>query len=358
MKRFKRHETSFTIATLWEFKSLGKINLNPKYQRSSNVWNIEKQSFLIDSVVKNFPIPPVFLHEFIDQKTGKTKYDVIDGKQRLTSIFKFIEGNLALPSDSSEDGYCTDDINATTFRDWSTKHLDDVKREFWQYQINIVFIDSEEEETINDVFDRLNRNGEPLSAQEFRNAMYSRYDLYKVLASLPKIHPFDKILTRLDANRFEDIEFCSELFFSIVEGKVVDSNRKQLDDLYKKYFIDNPLSQEVWNEYVDKFTGTALVLNELIGNMQMYYKNSVSHIYAMWMASYELYSEKEDGKKYEKAFCTFYSKVKDKDENVFIQRYIQSMQQSTKSMASRKNRCNALLEYLEQGVDTRITKVD
>ena len=41
MKRFKRHETSFTIATLWEFKSLGKINLNPKYQRSSNVWNIE-----------------------------------------------------------------------------------------------------------------------------------------------------------------------------------------------------------------------------------------------------------------------------------------------------------------------------
>ena len=296
--------------------------------------------------------------EIIAQKTEKTKFDVIVGKQRLTSLFKFIEGNLALPSDSSEDGYCTDDINATTFRDWSTKHLDDVKREFWQYQINIVFIDSEEEETINDVFDRLNRNGEPLSAQEFRNAMYSRYDLYKVLASLPKIHPFDKILTRLDANRFEDIDFCSELFFSIVEGKVVDSNRKQLDDLYKKYFIDNPLSQEVWNEYVDKFTGTALVLNELIGNMQMYYKNSVSHIYAMWMASYELYSEKEDGKKYEKAFCTFYSKVKDKDENVFIQRYIQSMQQSTKSMASRKNRCNALLDYLKQGFDTRITKVD
>lgn len=48
MKRFKRHETDFTIATLWEFKSLDKINLDPKYQRSSEVWNIEKQSFLID----------------------------------------------------------------------------------------------------------------------------------------------------------------------------------------------------------------------------------------------------------------------------------------------------------------------
>lgn len=90
--------------------------------------------------------------------------------------------------------------------------------------------------------------------------MYSRYDLYKVLTALPKIHPFDKILTRLDANRFEDIEFCSELFFSIVEGKVLDSNRNQLDDLYKKYFIDTSLNQEAWNEYVDKFKGTALVL--------------------------------------------------------------------------------------------------
>lgn len=349
MKRFKRHETSFTIATLWEFKSLDKINLEPKYQRSSNVWNIEKQSFLIDSIVKNFPIPPVFLHEFIDQETGKTKYDVIDGKQRLTSIFKFIEGNLALPSDSSEDGYCSDDINATKFQDWSTKRLDDVKRDFWQYQINIVFIDSEEEETINDVFDRLNRNGEPLSAQEFRNAMYSQYKLYEVLSSLPRTHPFDKILTRLDANRFEDIEFCSELFFSIVEGKAVDSNRKQLDDLYKKYFVDTPLSLESWTGYVSKFQDTALVLDELIGNMQMYYKNSVSHIYAMWMVAYKLYLDKKDGRKYEKTFSEFYSKVKEKADDKFVRQYIQSMQQSTKSVASRKKRCDALLGYLQQG---------
>lgn len=36
--------------------------------------------------------------------------------------------------------------------------------------------------------------------------------------------------------------------------------------------------------------------------MQMYYKNSVSHIYAMWMVSYKLYSEKEDGKNTKKPF--------------------------------------------------------
>ena len=228
MKRFKKHETSFTIATLWEFNSLEKINLEPKYQRSSNVWSEEKQSFLIDSIVKNFPIPPIFLHEFIDLKSGKTKYNVIDGKQRLTSIFKFINGKLALPEECSEDGYCDDFLNGTYFPKWDNDKFTEVKRDFWQYQISVVFIDSDEEETINAVFDRLNRNGEPLSAQEFRKAMYSQYKLYELLSTLPEVNPFNHILNRLDKVRYEDIEYCSELYFSLAEGKVVDSNKWSL----------------------------------------------------------------------------------------------------------------------------------
>lgn len=48
--------------------------------------------------------------------------------------------------------------------------------------------------------------------------------------------------------------------------------------------------------------------------------------------------------------------MKDKDKDTFIQLYIQSMQQSTKSMASRKNRCNALLGYLKQELNASITE--
>lgn len=351
MKRFKRHETDFTIATLWEFKSLDKINLNPKYQRSSEVWNIEKQSFLIDSIVKNFPIPPIFLHEFIDQDSGKTKYDVIDGKQRLTSIFKFIEGNLALPVDSSDDGYCEQFIDGTYFKDWTKPGYVDIKREFWQYQISVVFIDSDEEETINAVFDRLNRNGEPLSAQEFRKAMYSQYKLYELLSTLPEVNPFNHILNRLDKVRYEDIEYCSELYFSLAEGKVVDSNKSQLDVLYKKYFIDNAMDDELMEGVKEAFIETASILDTLIKDMQLYYKNSVSHLYAMWMFAYYLFTEDKDVNLYKKCFLEFYTKVKLKETNPYIQKYIQSMQQSTKSIGSRKKRFEALLGYMKENVE-------
>lgn len=351
MKRFKRHETAFTIATLWEFKSLGKINLDPKYQRSSEVWSEEKQSFLIDSLVKNFPIPPIFLHEFIDQNSGKTKYDVIDGKQRLTSIFKFIEGILALPEDCSDDGYCDEALNGTNFQDWDKDEYSDVKREFWQYQINIVFIDSDEEETINDVFDRLNRNGEPLTAQEFRKAMYSQYDLYKLLTDLSLISPFDKILIRLDKNRYEDIEYCSELFFSIAEGKVIDSNKSQLDELYKKYFHDEMLDVAKQTELGDEFKQTANVLAQLLNEMQLYYKTSVSHIYAMWMFAYYIQHEDKDVSLYTRSFNEFYNKVKKKEDDPYVQEYIQSMQQSTKSFRSRNKRYEALMGYMKKSVE-------
>lgn len=352
MKRFKRHETAFTIATLWEFKNLEKINLSPKYQRSSEVWSEEKQSFLIDSLVKNFPIPPIFLHEFIDQESGKTKYDVIDGKQRLTSIFKFIEGKLVLAEDCSEDGYCDEILNGTNFQDWSKDVFSEVKREFWQYQINIVFIDSDEEETINDVFDRLNRNGEPLTAQEFRKAMYSQYNLYRLLTELPSISPFNRILSRLDKNRYEDVEYCSELFFSLVEGKVIDSNKAQLDALYKKYFLeDAKLDETKYKELETDFKETASILASLINGMQFYYKTSVSHVYAMWMFAYTLYREGKNVSLYVGSFIEFYSKVKKKEDNPFVQKYIQSMQQSTKSVGSRKKRYEALLGYMKENVE-------
>ena len=351
MKQFKRHETAFTIATLWEFKSLGKINLDPQYQRSSKVWSEEKQSFLIDSLVKNFPIPPIFLHEFIDQDSGKTKYDVIDGKQRLTSIFKFIEGQLTLPDDCSEDGYCEELLNGTSFKNWENDDYANVKREFWQYQINIVFIDSDEEKTINDVFDRLNRNGEPLTAQEFRKAMYNNDSLYSLFTEFPSISPFDKILSRLDKNRYEDVEYCSELFFSIAEGKVIDSNKGQLDELYTKYFNENRLDTNAQSILEKKYRDTASILNSLISDMQLYYKTSVSHIYAMWMLAYYICKSGKNASLYIKSFNEFYVKVKKKDTDVYIQKYIQSMQQSTKSLGSRKKRFDALLGYMQEHVE-------
>lgn len=347
MKRFNRHETSWTIATLWEFHTLDKINMSPKYQRNSGVWTDEKQSFLIDSIIKNFPMPPVFLHEFIDQKTGKTKYDVIDGKQRISSIFRFISSEIPLPVDCSEDGYCSPSVDGTYFKEWDKKELLETKKNFWQYNIGVVFIDvDEEEDTINDVFDRLNRNGEPLTAQEFRKAQYNSTPLYKTLEKLPRIRPLDSLLYRLDQNRYEDIEFCSELFFSLVENKAVDSNKKGLDSFYKKYSDVSVLSEIKLEEQTVLFKETCRTLSEVLTGFDMYYKNSVSHLYALWLVSCQIYIQKANAKELARKVVDFYKLVKQKDDNKYVVAYNQSTLQRTKSQGSRQKRINALLGYL------------
>src|SRR3954471_12526754 len=60
------------------------INIKPKYQRRER-WDKTKQSALIESFLLNIPVPPIFLAE---DEYGK--YSVIDGKQRITSIYNFI----------------------------------------------------------------------------------------------------------------------------------------------------------------------------------------------------------------------------------------------------------------------------
>lgn len=56
------------------------------------VWTDAKQSALIKSLLQNYPVPPVYFSVRHDQATGRIIRVCLDGKQRLTSIQKFIDG--------------------------------------------------------------------------------------------------------------------------------------------------------------------------------------------------------------------------------------------------------------------------
>ena len=64
------------------------VNTRPEYQRRQ-VWDNKKKSRLIESLLMNVPIPPIYLYE-IDY----SRYEVMDGQQRLNSIIEFFENRL------------------------------------------------------------------------------------------------------------------------------------------------------------------------------------------------------------------------------------------------------------------------
>ena len=61
----------------------GQLRLDPGFQRES-VWKERDRDKLIDSILRNFPLPSIFLHRGRDDH-GNTHYYVIDGKQRIES---------------------------------------------------------------------------------------------------------------------------------------------------------------------------------------------------------------------------------------------------------------------------------
>ena len=115
--RYYRKSTSITVSNFYEQYQLGKYRFDPPYQRDMNVWDIEQKSFLLDTIFKNFPIPPIFLEQKIDSDTGITNYDVIDGKQRLSTIIGFINNEIPLPKEFGNDIYGNNIINGLSFNE-------------------------------------------------------------------------------------------------------------------------------------------------------------------------------------------------------------------------------------------------
>lgn len=326
------------ISEFYENDTAGKYKYDAAYQREK-VWSEEKKSFLIDSILKNYPIPPIFLRLKIDKNTGTTTYDVIDGKQRLTTIRDFIEGKIQLPDDFGDDVIGNSELNGAYFSDLD--NYEKYKRQFWRYRIPIIFIETDDENVIKSVFDRLNRNGEPLVPQELRHAKYGETKFYNDIKEVEKQFCWRNIFNEiLEVERMENYEFLSELMFVIVNKKVGEYTKVTLDNLYEQCEKDFP----------DKYKRQVIDVSDYIKNMNLDYDNlklmKVGHLYAIWVVAYLAYREKIKVEQLSSALKEFYQNyLLNKNYDQYTIAYNASMSAGTKGRSSRMKRINALINY-------------
>lgn len=146
------------ISTL-DVMEKNQIELAPGFQRR-NVWRTDKQSKFIESLIMNVPVPPVFMGE-----DSYGKYVVLDGRQRLTAILKFLKNEFALKNLK-----VWKELNGDRFTDLKDKGLDaGLTRRFLPA---VVLLKESSPEVKYDVFERLNTGGMNLNAMEIRNAVY------------------------------------------------------------------------------------------------------------------------------------------------------------------------------------------
>lgn len=207
----KRKQNFQTIAWFWDLYGRNRLDLDPPYQRRS-VWNQSYKDYFIDTILQSYPAPAIFLYEEMTPQ-GVASYHVVDGKQRLTAIFEFVQGIFPV-ADSAEKS----ELRGKYFGD-----LDDVtKKEIWLYQFSVEYLPTDQESVINNIFDRINRNTSRLTAQELRHAQFggefitAAEDLSVWMEN--ELPPNFPSITPRSRRQMKDVEFVAHILLLLELG--------------------------------------------------------------------------------------------------------------------------------------------
>ncbi len=261
--RIVTEQARYPVKSIKSMLDSGDYLLNPEYQRRKR-WNNGKKSRLIESFIMNVPLPPVFLYEY-----DYSKYEVMDGLQRLTTIYDFYSGSFALESM----GYWKE-LEGKKYNELPEEIQKGIDR---RYLSSIVLLQEtakspeEAEELKQIVFERLNSGGEKLTAQETRNALYngdfnrlciklSENNKFKVMWGIPLDD--DELLGNEAYRKMDDVElvlrFFAYRFIDILTVTVEDF----LDDYLKNA---NSYSQETLGRLEELFNNTVDTVYGIFG---------------------------------------------------------------------------------------------
>lgn len=174
------------------------LNLRPEYQRRLR-WTNKQKSLLIESLLLNIPIPPVFLYE-----SDLARYEVMDGQQRLNAIHEYLQSSFALTG-----------LEKLTYLDGRRYNElpPKLRRGLERASISAIVLLQETRSDEKDpylvrrlVFERLNTGGRPLNAQEIRNSIF-RGDFNDMIVELARNNTFCRIFnipqyTETDQNEY------------------------------------------------------------------------------------------------------------------------------------------------------------
>lgn len=183
---------------------LRPLSERPSFQRRY-VWSDVLASRLIESMLLNVPIPPCYLSQNEDYEL-----DVIDGQQRLFSIYRFIDNRFSLSGLE-----VLKELNKLRFHEIPQKQ----QRQIKTHTLRCVLITNESHPEIKfNVFERLNTNTVPLNQQELRNCIY-RGSLNTLLHEVVEYPPWLEILNHKKPDkRMRDEELALRFFSYWIHG--------------------------------------------------------------------------------------------------------------------------------------------
>ena len=238
------------VEELLELRLNGMLAVNPEYQRGE-VWTVAQKKKLIDSVLRGYPLPLIYLHH-IKKQVGeyiREDFEVIDGQQRMNALHDFREGAFKLfdpVKDEAEarfPAFVKDE--ACPWGGMDFEHLDaETRKRFLDTPLSVAMIETNNQDEARDLFIRL-QAGMPLNPQEKRDAWPGNFTefILKVggkpeIARYPGHDFFTKLMGARSTGRGKVRQVAAQiamLFFrrrQTKEQRLCDIHRRAIDDFY------------------------------------------------------------------------------------------------------------------------------
>lgn len=265
--RIVTEQARYPLDTICTMLNSGKYLLRPDFQRRRR-WDRSKQSRLIESFIMNIPIPPIFLYEY-----EFSKYEVMDGLQRLTAIKEFYDDKFPL-----EGLEYWKELNGKKYSELPQEIKSGIDRRYLSSLILLKETASSKtkaDEMKQLVFERINSGGVKLEYQESRNALHSG-NFNDLVITLSRNEYFCKIFD-IPISEEETEELANNTMYKTmadVEMVVRFFAMRYLDEyegISLKVFFDkftdsaNKLPQSVLDDYQHVFEQTIKLVYDIYG---------------------------------------------------------------------------------------------
>ena len=229
MKKFDTRVYSISDFLEWRKNSI--LDISPEFQRRG-VWTRAAKSFLIDTIIRGKPIPKLLITQSLrDQRNIRT---VVDGQQRLRTVFEFISNDFTVLKAHNED--CA----TKTFSELPG----DTQNDILKYEIGVDVLFDVDYKDLLDIFARINTYSVVLNTQEKLNAKYLgvfKTYAYELGRDYVEYLVGADVLTKKQVSRMAEAQLSSDLLIVLCDAV---QTVKNIEKFYRKY----ETSEDVPNE--------------------------------------------------------------------------------------------------------------
>ena len=247
----KPDRSSYTPLDFLSWQAADNLDIAPEFQRRK-VWTAGARSYFIDTLLRQMPVPPMYIR--VRQNKDKTKIirEVIDGQQRLSAVLDYLK-----------DGFSLSRTLGAPYAGKRFSQLDESQQDtIRQYGFICEVFQGISDTEVLEIFARLNTHSVNLNQQELRNGRFFGYfkqSAYSLAHEHLEFWRRNRIFGEVGIARMAEVELTSDLLILQIDGL---KDRKLMNDYYSQF--DDKFPKQAQLEH--NFRATVDAINEALGD--------------------------------------------------------------------------------------------